>query len=141
MRLKILFVLFMIFSCKQNPEELYLWYSIEVTATAYNSLKSQTDSSPNITAFGDTLNPEMHCIAVSKDLLQKGLKHNVPVKIKGFEGFYYVKDKMHSKWKNKIDIYMGVDVKAAREWGRRKVVIEYGLPKNTKIQINESISK
>jgi 3D (Asp-Asp-Asp) domain-containing protein len=83
----------------------------------------------------------MYCIAVSKDLLQKGLKHSTPVKIEGFEGLYYVKDKMHSKRKNKIDIYMGVDVKAAREWGRRIIVIEYGLPKSTKIQNNERISK
>jgi 3D (Asp-Asp-Asp) domain-containing protein len=141
MRLRTLLFLLIVFSCKQDPEELYLWNSIEVSASAYNSLKSQTDSNPNITAFGDTLKPEMHCIAVSKDLLQKGLKHNTPVKIEGFEGLYYVKDKMHSKWKNKIDIYMGVDVKAAREWGRRIIVIEYGLPKSTKIQNNERISK
>ena len=51
-------------------------------------------------------------------------------KIEGFEGIYFVKDKMHSRWKNRIDIYMGVDVKAAKEWGRKKVCIEYGIPKN-----------
>ena len=42
-------------------------------------------------------------------------------------GVYWVKDRMHPRWKNKIDIYMGVDVKAAKKWGRKKVTIEYGV--------------
>ncbi|MGC6430864.1 MAG: 3D domain-containing protein [Jejuia sp.] len=104
----------------------YKWHSKTVTATAYNSLKNQTDSNPNITAFGDTLQPGMKCIALSRDLLALGLKHNTPVIIEGFEGVYLVKDKMHSRWKNRIDIYMGVDVDAAKNWGKKKVCIDYG---------------
>ena len=132
MKYKIVFLICILFSCKKYRDDFYTWNSVEVNATAYNSLKYQTDDYPNITAFGDTLKPEMKCIAVSRDLIAKGLKHNTPVKIQGFEGLYFVKDKMHSKWKNKIDIYMGEDVKAAKEWGRRKITIEYGLPKETK---------
>lgn len=113
-------------SCKESFEEQYTWTTLKVTASAYNSVKGQTDSSPNITAFGDSLKPGMKYIAVSKDLYRKGLKHDTPVKIKGFEGMYWVKDRMHPRWKNKIDIYMGVDVKAAKKWGRKKVTIEYG---------------
>ncbi|MFD2726038.1 hypothetical protein [Hyunsoonleella rubra] len=67
---------------------------------------------------------------MSRDLLKLGLKHNTPVKINGLEGIYFVKDKMHSRWKNRIDIYMGEDVKVARQWGRKMVSIEYGIPKN-----------
>lgn len=141
MRLTILFVLFIVFSCEKSPKEMYIWNSIKVTATAYNSIDYQTDSSPNITAFGDTLKPEMKSIAVSRDLFKKGLKHNTPVKIEGLDGVFLVKDKMHSKWENKIDIYMGVDVKAAKEWGRREVLLEYGLPKNTKTKNKERKSK
>lgn len=102
---------------------------MEVTATAYNSVVNQTDNDPHITAFGDSLKPGMKYIAVSKDLLTKGLKHNTPVKIDGFKAIYFVKDKMHARWKNKIDIYMGTDVKAAKKWGRKKVKIEYGILK------------
>ncbi|MBC3758909.1 3D domain-containing protein [Hyunsoonleella sp. SJ7] len=122
-----------VIGCKKPEpafEDKYTWQSKEVTATAYNSLSSQTDSDPNITAFGDRLNPGDKCIAVSRDLLKLGLKHNTPVKINGLEGIYFVKDKMHSRWKNRIDIYMGEDVKVARQWGRKKVSIEYGIPKN-----------
>lgn len=128
MRLVILAILLVTFSCKESPKELYTWHSIEVTATAYNSLAYQTDSDPNITAFGDSLQPGKKYIAVSRDLLKLGLKHNIPVKIEGLEGIYFVKDKMHSRWKKKIDIYMGEDVKAAKFWGRKKVCIDYGIP-------------
>ena len=98
---------------------------MEVTATAYNSLAYQTSSNPHITAFGDSLKPGLRYIAVSRDLLKKGLSHNALVKVEGLEGVYLVKDKMNRRWRNRIDIYMGTDVKVARAWGRRKVNISY----------------
>ncbi|MBR9913732.1 MAG: hypothetical protein GYB32_02710 [Algicola sp.] len=101
---------------------------MEVTATAYNSLAYQTSSNPHITAFGDSLKPGLRYIAVSRNLLNEGLTHNTLVKVEGLEGTYLVKDKMNRRWKNKIDIYMGTDVKAARAWGRRKVNISYRVP-------------
>ena len=121
------------FGCKKKDEYAnYEWHTIEVTATAYNSLSSQTDGDPHVTAFGDSLYPGLRCIAVSRDLLRLGLKHDIPVRIEGIEHVYLVKDKMHSRWKKRIDIYMGLNVKAAREWGRRKVSISYGLPPDSK---------
>ena len=33
---------------------------------------------------------------------------------------------MNKRWEKKIDIYMGLDIEAAREWGKRKVVISWG---------------
>ena len=120
-------IIFFLFGCKPDLEEKFIWHSLKVTATAYNSVKSQTDSNPHITAFGDSLIPGKKYIAVSNDLLKKGLKHNTPIKIPGLEGVYFVKDKMHSRKRNHIDIYMGIDIKAAREWGRKKVLIEYGV--------------
>ena len=69
----------------------------------------------------------MKCIAVSRDLLSQGLKHNTLVTIEGLEGIYLVKDKMNRRWQNRIDIYMDNDVKAAKEWGRKMVTIKYRL--------------
>ncbi len=130
----VLFFLFvsMLISCSDN-EEKWEWRTIEVTATAYNAIESQTSSLVNIAAWGDTLRPGMKCIAVSRDLLKKGLKYDSPVKIEGVEGVFRVKDKMHSRWENRIDIFMGLDVQKAREWGRKKVTIQFGVPidKNT----------
>ncbi|WP_239970662.1 3D domain-containing protein [Confluentibacter citreus] len=128
--MSILICVLLLLSCKeQRFEDKYDWHTIEVTASAYNSTRHQTDSNPYITAYGDSLKPGLNYIAVSKDLVKKGLKHNTPVKIEGFDSIYFVKDRMHSRWKNRIDIYMGLDVKAARQWGRKKVSISYGIPK------------
>jgi len=97
---------------------------LRVTATAYTSHKGQTDSTPNIAAWGDRLRPGMKSIAVSRDLLKKyGLKHKQKVHIKGLEGEYVVLDKMNKRWRKKIDIYMGRDKRKAYRWGRRKVEI------------------
>lgn len=99
---------------------------LRVTATAYNSLPAQTDSTPNIAAWGDRLKPGMKAIAVSKDLLkQYGLSRGTKVKIKGLKGEYVVLDKMHPRWRKKIDIYMGKDRRKALRWGRRKVTIQW----------------
>lgn len=136
-KISVLISLLVIFiGCKNDEDSFkanYIWDSKNVTATAYNSLAYQTDSDPHITASGDSLKPGLKYIAVSRDLFRQGLKYNIPVKIEGLEGIYIVKDKMHSRWKNKIDIYMGIDVKAAKQWGRKKVCIEYGIP----IPVNE----
>ncbi|WP_297480931.1 hypothetical protein [uncultured Photobacterium sp.] len=96
---------------------------VNVTATAYNSVPAQTDSNPNIAAWGDRLKPGMKAIAVSRDLLKMGLKRGSKVKISGLPGEYVVLDKMHHRWNRKIDIYMGKDIRAAKRWGRRRVTI------------------
>lgn len=97
---------------------------LHVTATAYTSHRNQTDSTPNIAAWGDRLHPGMKAIAVSRDLLKiYGLKHGQKVRIKGLSGEYAVLDKMNKRWRKKIDIYMGMNKRKAFQWGRRKVEI------------------
>ncbi len=103
-------------ACKKRHE-------LEVTASAYNSLHAQTQGDPNVTAWGDRLEPGDRAIAVSRDLIPLGLTHGVEVEIQGFPGTYRVMDKMNRRWKMKIDIYMGDDIEAARAWGKRKVSI------------------
>ncbi len=102
--------------------------------SAYNSVHWQTDSiDPTVAAWGDTLRPGMKSIAVSRDLIKLGLDHNTMVKIDTFPDTFYVKDKMHWRWKNRIDIYMGLNVKKAREWGKKELMICYALPLDTTI--------
>lgn len=113
--------------CKQSMEEELspvVWDSLTVTASAFNSTRAQTGAgNPNLTAWGDTIAPGMKVLAVSRDLIAKGLDHNTEVVIEGLDGVFIVKDKMHYRWKNKIDIYMGDDIKKARQFGRKKVRI------------------
>lgn len=127
-------ILVILLSCrdKGTQEDPYIWKPIKVTATAYNSFPSQTSfDHPGITAWGDSLIPGMKWIAVSRDLIAKGLTHNTMVKIDRMDGVYVVKDKMHGRWRNRIDIYMGVDKKGALEWGRKKVWIRYAVKKDS----------
>lgn len=107
------------------------WDTICVTATAYNSVHYQTEDDPRITAWGDTLTPGMKAIAVSRDLIRLGLDHNSQVKIEGFDSIFLVKDKMHYRWRHRIDIYMGEDVGKARKFGRKKLNIAYIFKKDT----------
>ena len=99
--------------------------SLEVTATAYNSLAGQTDGDPTLAAWGDVLRPGMKAIAVSRDLIALDLGHNAIVRIDELPGEYRVLDKLAKRWKQRIDIYMGEDVEAARRWGKRQVTIRW----------------
>ena len=99
--------------------------SLVVTATAYNSLPEQTDEEPHLAAWGDSIAPGMKAIAVSRDLIEIGLDHRTPVEIEGLPGVFLVLDKMHGRWENRIDIYMGNDLEAARSWGKRQVEINW----------------
>ena len=67
----------------------------------------------------------MKTIAVSKDLLDAGLVRGTKVKIEGLPGEYTVLDRMPSYWNKRIDIYMGEDVRGARQWGKREVRIQW----------------
>lgn len=105
--------------------------SMEVTATAYTLRQAETKKGhKGLSAWGDQLKPGMKSIAVSRDLIKLGLRHEAEVKIVGFEGTYIVRDKMNKRWKRRIDIFMGNNVNEAREWGKRKVVIRWSEEKN-----------
>lgn len=99
-----------------------------VTATAYNSVESQTNENPTRAAWGDELYPGLKAIAVSRDLLPLGLTRGARVQIEGLEGEYVVLDKMNKRWQRKIDVYMGLDVQAARQFGRKTVQIRWIAP-------------
>lgn len=110
-------------------EDRYEWKEMEVMVTAYNSVAWQTEGDPALAAWGDTLYPGLNAVAVSRDLIALGLEHETPVLIEGLPDTFRVKDKMNARFRNHIDIYMGNDVRKAREWGRRRLKIRYRVPK------------
>lgn len=115
--------------CEAEKAPAVAMMELTVTASAYNSLHGQGAGRDHaLAAWGDRLEPGMQVIAVSRDLIRMGLTHNTEVTVEGLPGVWLVKDKMHRRWKRKIDIYMGEDVQAAREWGRRKVKIRFPRP-------------
>jgi len=117
----IFLIITVLYSCNSGKDR-----NLNVTVTAYNSLAYQTKAiNPSIAAWGDTLMPGMKVIAVSRDLIDSGLVHNKEVYLEGFEEPFLVKDKLNKRYTKRIDIYMGVDVKKAREWGKRKLTISW----------------
>lgn len=111
---------FLLLDCAQSEDVK----SMQVTATAYTMHESETKKGHvGLTAWGDQLKPGMRAIAVSRDLIDKGLDHNTKVRIEGMEGTYVVRDKMHKRWTKKIDIFMGKNREMALKWGKRKVTI------------------
>jgi len=106
-----------VYACEDKSRQM------QVTATAYTSSVSETDSTPTITAWGNKLKPGMRVLAVSRDLLDMGLTLGTLVSVEGFADDFIVLDKMNKRWKKKIDIYMGNDRHAALQWGKRKVNI------------------
>jgi len=108
----------------EHGERHTMW----VTATAYCSRPQETDGDPFIAAWNEQLDPKVKSIAVSRDLLEEGLHHrsSVWIEIDGKEtGPYLVLDKMNKRWKHRIDVYFGVDLEAALEFGKKRVRISW----------------
>ncbi|MFW5774366.1 MAG: 3D domain-containing protein [Tangfeifania sp.] len=117
--------MFVFITCKKTETK-----ELEVIASAYNTLPEQTHHvHTDVGAWGDTLKPGMKVIAVSRDLIERGITRNQLVKIEGLPGEFRVLDKMNRRWEQKIDIYMGVNKQRAREWGIRKVTIKWEVEK------------
>jgi|GEM_PF-3276370 LysM repeat protein len=97
---------------------------IRVVATAYTSHRSQTDNTPFLAAWNNRIRPGMKVIAVSNDLIRRyGITNGTRVRISGLPGVYVVRDKMHPRLRNHIDIYMGTNISKALRWGRRRVIL------------------
>lgn len=88
---------------------------LTVTATMYEAKRNQTDTTPNITADGTRINTryagKYRYIAVSRNLLALNggpLSYGDYIIVEGISGMYdgvwQVKDTMHSRWTNRIDL-------------------------------------
>lgn len=99
--------------------------SMTVTATAYNSVKGQTDDDPWMAAWNNKLRPGDKIIAVSRDLEKHGLTNGTKVRIEGLPGTYTVRDRMNKRFTNRIDVWMEKDIKKARKWGKKKLKIVF----------------
>jgi 3D (Asp-Asp-Asp) domain-containing protein len=120
----------LLFSSGARPAETDSRYfeNLKVTATAYTSTVGQTDALPYHGAWGDRLNrlkPGVRVVAVSPDLLRKGLKRGQRVWISGFKHEFIVMDRTAARWQRRVDIYMGDDLAAAQRWGKRRVTLSW----------------
>ena len=117
---------------KETQEDIYkkkyIYTEImKVTATAYCSTINETDKTPFLAAWKNQLDPNVKSIAVSRDLFDCGLTNGKKVHIDGLEGEFIVLDVMNKKWKNKIDVYMGIDRQKALNFGKKRVTIRWKI--------------
>lgn len=94
-----------------------------VIVTAYTSSPNETDSTPYLPACGGELVPGDKAVAVSRDLEKHGIKCGMSIWINGVA--YQVRDRMHKRWTNRIDIYAGDDKHAAKAFGKRRLSIKW----------------
>lgn len=122
------FTIFVFIACDDKPE----MKCMEVKASAYNSLASQTRLGTNgkITAWGDTLKSDIPSVAISRDLIDSGMVHGTMLYIEGFSEPFKVNDKMNRRYRNKIDLHLGTNVEAARDFGNQKLNICFEIPEN-----------
>ncbi|GAB3672991.1 3D domain-containing protein [Salinisphaera aquimarina] len=111
-----------------HADDTASWETMEVTATSFTLAEEETKrGNVGLTAFGDQLKPTSKAVAVSRDLIDEGLTHGTKIRIEGLPGTYTVQDKMHRRWRDKIDILFAKKQRA-RNWGRQKVEIQYLVP-------------
>ena len=92
-----------------------------MTSTSYNLLSSQTDSTPNIAAWGDYLEPTDRICAVSRDLEKLGITRGSVLDVTGY-GKCTVMDRMHYRWKMSVDV-LHPTTEQSIEWGRKKIEV------------------
>ena len=110
-----------------------------VVATGYNSLPSQTDSTPHITSTGKRTS--FGIIAASRDLLTSAIPYGSLVRLSDLgtlstgagtghyqdiletQNFFIVEDTMHARKRQQVDIWFA-QYDTAINWGIRRVEVE-----------------
>ncbi len=100
---------------------------IDVDASVYFPVEEQTDEDPFITADGSRINeknPRGHrWLALSRNLLSRWggqIEYGDSVKVEGIspqlDGIYIVRDAMHHRIRNRVDILVGPNDKIMGYW-------------------------
>ncbi|WP_125077734.1 RlpA-like double-psi beta-barrel domain-containing protein [Rufibacter latericius] len=106
---------------------------IDVDASVYFPVEEQTDEDPFITADGSKINeknPGQHrWLALSRNLLARWggkIDYGDSVKVEGIspklDGIYVVRDAMHHRIKNRVDILVGPNDKIMGYWEDVKLI-------------------
>ena len=112
--------------------------SFVLRATGYNSLESQTDDTPFITAIGSQTRPGI--VAISRDLLGGSVPYGSLVRLKDLGGYYgggygkfqdkldaqglfVVEDTLHRRKTQQVDVWFE-SYNEALQWGVRRVELE-----------------
>ena len=102
---------------------------VTVTATIYQAVEGQTDSTPNLSAIMfeiDLDDPRKHnIIAVSRDLEGLGFEMGEYVLVEGageLSGVWVIEDRMNKRWVHRIDFLVNNDIRLGK-WNDVKLEI------------------
>jgi len=95
---------------------------MDVTVTAYTSSVRECDGDPWVTASGYRLRRGDAVVAVSRDLEAAGLKMGtwLYLALPQGEGWFRVEDRMHPRWRKRVDVWMGTSRRDALAFGKRR---------------------
>jgi hypothetical protein len=79
-------------------------------------------------SWGDELVPGMKAIAVSPDLVERGLVRGTRVRIEGLPPSYRVRHELGAGTHERVEVFMGTDAEAARRWHERRATIWWETP-------------
>jgi hypothetical protein len=79
-------------------------------------------------SWGDELRPGMKAVAVSPDLVQRGLERGTRVRIEGMPSAYRVRHQLSAATHERVEIFMGTDAAAAQRWHERRARIWWAKP-------------
>ncbi len=95
------------------------------TVTFYTPCPAETDSTPYITASGIRVRPGI--CAVSRDLEKMGFTFGKTIYVEGL-GSFEIQDRMHRRWKKRVDILVFSKRKAKKLGKIRDVrVVEFPI--------------
>jgi len=113
---------FLLAACRPHGETA----SVDVGAFAIG-LRAP-DAEPRRGSWGDELVPGMKALAVSPDLVERGLVNGTRVRIEGLPPSFRVRDRLPEGTHERVEIFMGTDAESAQRWHERRARIWWETP-------------
>ena len=112
-------LLFVLVGCSTFVNAKSIFGGETVVVTAYSPSIGQCDSTPFITASNTRVRKGI--VALSRDLEKRyGLKFGDEIRLRGL-GVYEFADRMHKRWRNKVDVFMWEKGKAVK-FGKKTAI-------------------
>lgn len=99
-----------------------------VTVGAFSIGLRGPDDEPIRGKWGDELKPGIKALAVSPDLVARGLSRGTRVRIEGMPSSYRVRDQLADGTRERVEIFMGTDAASVERFGEHRMQIWWEAP-------------
>jgi len=115
-------LLLLLGACSRHGETAY------ADIGAFAIALRQPGTEPWRGSWGDELTPGTKAVAVSPDLVARGLARGVRMRIEGMPASYHVRHQLADGTRERVEIFMGTDAAAAQRFGTRRARIWWETP-------------